>query len=431
MKLLKIVSLIFAVTAPWLSAITMAQVESIDSSGLKTQLWLEDFNDNRNNWDVYSSRKTESKIEGGVYEIRSNIERGTVRYIPRPLTGRDFEIETQIKVMDGQRSCKIGLIFSFKDFNNYNFFMIRYNKYFVGQVLNGEIKYKVNGLALREELVTTLNTLKIKTEFDKCEYYLNGTLLNTLQTPPVMGVNIGFMLDGVADVKVNWLRVLDKDIAKNETEKVIYAKPVLNGICVDQRGYVITCLTPDIMSNHIAVEMTIAGSVKHFKSSLIAKDSIIGLALIKISDSTFTGSPAPAFKIQTSGTVRENQSLYSLQLPLKNSAKKKEAYAVKGTLLSKKGFAANTGFYQLSQNREDLINGSAIFTEDGECLGLYQKQKSDFDGVSYAAKSFYFRNLFDNLPDEIIFDNQNTGRSGSPTSLYGNLSTSIVLIKIY
>jgi hypothetical protein len=431
MNNLKIIVVAVLMLSPCMGFISKAQVESIDSLGLKTSEWVEDFNDNNNKWDVYTSQKTESKIEEGVYFIKSNIERGTVRYIAKPLIGRDFEIETQINVIDGQRSCKIGIIYGFKDYNNYNFFLVRYNKYYIGHVLNGEIRYQVNGLQFRDELIATRNTFKIRTEFDKCEYALNGTVLITLQTPVIVGENIGFMLDGVAKVKVNWLRVVNKNIAKNDREKILFSKPILNGLCLDKRGYFVTTLIPDLLVNNIVIEASIAGVLKHFKARLVVKDSINGLALIKINDSLFSEFPQPNFKINTLPFVQEDQNQYCLQIPLLNSLKLKDCYLVKGKIISKKGFAANSSLYQISQSREDLINGSAIFSDNGECIGLYNKQKSDFDGVTYAVKFFYFKNLLDFLPEEVEFKNPDTIKTASLEDLKSTVQPSLVLIKIY
>ncbi|MES2679634.1 MAG: hypothetical protein V4635_07100 [Bacteroidota bacterium] len=408
-----------------------AQTETIDSLGLKTNQWIEDFNDNNNKWDVYTSQKTESKIEDGVYLIKSNIERGTVRYVAKPIIGRDFEIETQINVIDGQRSCKIGIIYGFKDYNNYNFFLVRYNKYYIGHMLNGEIKYLVNGLQFRDELISTLNTFKIRTEFEKCDYSLNGTLLITLQTPVIVGENTGYLLDGIAKVKVNWLRVVNKNIAKNDREKIIFSKPILNALCLDKRGYFVTTLIPDLIVNNLVVEANIAGELKHFKAKLVAKDSINGLALIRISDSSFSEFPPPNFKLNTLPFVQEDENQYCLQIPLLNSIQLKDCYLVKGKITSKRGFAANTSFYQISQSREDLINGAPIFSDNGECIGLYNKQRSDFDGVTYAVKFFYFKNLLDFLPEEIEFKNPDNLKTGSLEELTRSIKPSLVLIKIY
>jgi hypothetical protein len=419
MKYFKIVVVTFASFA--CHQLLIGQETSIDSSGLKTTEWVEDFNNNRNNWDVYTSRKARSEINKGVYYIKSTIERGTVRYISIPLIGGDFEIETQLKVTYGQRSCRIGLIFGFKDFDNYNFFLVRFNKYYIGHIRDGEVKYLVNGLELREELVSSLNKFKIETDFDKCNYYLNNTLLITLQTPAIVGNNIGFILEGVASLKVNWLRVLNKNIAKNEQEKIIFSKPILNGVFVHKNGYVITNLVPDFLIHNIVVEVAEQRFLKHYKAKLIAKDSINHLALLKINDSLFN----------TYTSLKENQNQFCLQLPLQNSLQIKQSYILKGTLISKKGFASNTSCYQVSQSSDELKDGAPFFTETGELIGLYNQQKSNFDGVTYVVKYFYLKNLLDFLPESIDLPNSNKLSSLSLNEVSEKIKPALVLIKIY
>jgi len=431
MKVSRIFILTALLSSLCIGTTLFAQSERIDSTGLKSKVWLEDFNDNNNNWDVYVSPKTESKIKDGVYSITSKIERGTVRYISIPLTSRDFEIESQIKVIDGQRSSKIGLIFGFKNYDNYNFFVVLFKRYYVGQVLNGEFKYQVNGLPLREEIVSTTNTFKIRTDFDQCYYYLNGTLLNVLQTPVIVGTNLGFILDGLAEIKVNWLRVENKNIGKTEKEKAEFAKPMLNGLCLQRQGYILTTLIPELLKNNIVIETALEGVLKHYKAKLVSKDSINGLALIKVEDSLFTEFQSPSFLIKNFPSISEQQDQFCLQLPLQNSLVKKDHYIIKGKVMAKKGFASNTAMYQLSQDKNDLINGAPIFTEAGECIGLFNKQKSEFDGVCYAVKMFYFKNLLDFLPEEPEFQVKQNVQNLSLDELVTTLSPLVVLIKIY
>jgi hypothetical protein len=429
MRYFKIVVFIYMCFAP--KNLLKGQETSIDSLGLKTTQWLEDFNNNHNNWDVYTSRKTESEINKGVYYIKSHIARGTVRYISIPLTGSDFEIETQLKIVDGQRGCRIGLIFGFKDFDNYNFFLIRFNKYYIGHVRSGEIKYLINGLELREEIVSSLNKFKIETDFDKCNYYLNNVLLVTLQTPAIVGENIGFILEGIAAVKVNWLRITNKNIAKNEQEKIIFSKPILNGLCIHKKGYVITNLVPDLLKHNIIVEVAQQTILKHYKAKLVAKDSINNLALLKINDSLFHLFEDANFKINAYPFLKENQNQFCVQLLLQNSLKLKHAHVIKGTLISKKGFASNTSFYQLSQSSDELIDGAPIFTDTGEWIGLFNQQKSNFDGVTYAVKYFYLKNLLDFLPERIVLPNSNELSSLSLNEIIAKIKPALVLIKIY
>lgn len=114
--------------------------------GRKSRIFEDNFTNNANDWDLYVSDKSSSKIANGVFELTSHTKAGTSRFINATSNAEDITIEATFdlsKLEDGQ---KTGLIFGFKDWNNYNYYLISNSGFYAGFVYEGISAEKVQGM---------------------------------------------------------------------------------------------------------------------------------------------------------------------------------------------------------------------------------------------------------------------------------------------
>src|ERR1700744_1785041 len=105
-----------------------------NEDGQISRIFEEDFNNNNNDWDLYTSDKTSSRINNGSLELISYVNDGTARYISLPSNAQEFTLEAEINLEKLKDGSKTGLIFGFKDWQNYNYFLITASSFYIGLV---------------------------------------------------------------------------------------------------------------------------------------------------------------------------------------------------------------------------------------------------------------------------------------------------------
>ena len=150
-----------------------------DEDGKISKTFEEYFTDNNNDWDLYTSDKTSAKIEKGALTLTSFTKEGAARYINLPsISSEDFIIDASVSIAKLSAFDKAGIIYGFKDWQNYNFFLISSTNFYVGTIYEGVSVIKANGMFSSDIKKNEPNIIKI---MEKNVYKINGSIQYTTE----------------------------------------------------------------------------------------------------------------------------------------------------------------------------------------------------------------------------------------------------------
>ncbi len=173
-----------------------------------------------------------------------------------------------------------------------------------------------------------------------------------------------------------------------------------------KNGYVVT--------NHHVIEgaktITIQGVKGNFNSEytaeVVASDQNNDLAILKITDSSFTGFGTLPYTI-TSNTSDVGEDIFVLGYPL-TSTMGDEIKLTTGVISSKTGFQGDVSMYQISAPIQPGNSGGPLFNKKGNVIGVVSAKHAGAENVGYAIKSTYLRNLIESAVNSTIIPTNNT-----------------------
>lgn len=173
-----------------------------------------------------------------------------------------------------------------------------------------------------------------------------------------------------------------------------------------KNGYIVT-------NYHVidgAKSIKINGVNGNFNSSynamVVGSDKINDLALLKISDSSFTGFESIPYSI-SSNTSDVGEEIFVLGYPL-TSTMGEEIKLTTGIISSKTGFQGDVALYQISAPIQPGNSGGPLFDKKGNVIGIVSAKHEGAENVGYAIKTMYLRNLVESCANSSIIPNANT-----------------------
>lgn len=401
--------------------------------GRKSRIFEDNFANNANDWDLYVSDKSSSKIANGVFELTSHTKAGTSRFINATSNAEDITIEATFdlsKLEDGQ---KTGLIFGFKDWNNYNYYLISNSGFYAGFVYEGISAEKVQGMYAAGLKKKQKNILKLLTTDDKIIFSINGEVEYSCARFTLVGSNIGFSLSGKGTVLVDNLicKEINYSNSSVSVSKSDYdVKATGSGILISENGYIITNEHVIDNANKIQVELTNEGVSKTYSAILVQKDKDNDLAILKINDEAFKPLPKLKYSFKESGAVEVGTSAFTIGFPLALSGMGKEAKYTDGKVSSKTGYNGSLSTFQTSIPVQPGNSGGPVFNNNGELMGLINASVSQTDNVSYAVKLNYIKNLIEAVGETSALPSDKSLQGLTLEEKIKILSTYVTLIKI-
>ncbi|MEI7596572.1 MAG: hypothetical protein WCK02_12545 [Bacteroidota bacterium] len=209
--------------------------------GKVSNIMEDDFNNNVNDWDIYNSDKSSAKIINGDFELSSLTKDGTSRYISLPIESSEFAIEAIIN-FENTKGNKAGIIWGFKDWQNFNYFLVSNQSYYLGTVYEGINSVKADAMYSSEVNLKGENLLKILCMGEKTVLSINGAVQNNINTYRNYGSNIGFSVSGKSSIIVKKLIVKEIDYKNTQTtsNSDMSVKATGTGLMLTQTGYIIT-----------------------------------------------------------------------------------------------------------------------------------------------------------------------------------------------
>ena len=393
--------------------------------------------DNDNNWRLVDKGNYKSEIIAGEgLMMKTQSDNGFAQWINLPIDiSKNFSIETIINFKSGEKNNGYGLIWGFKDWENYYYFYISANGYF-------KVGAKTEGLSL--EFVKwqqtpyinqdyKRNLIKVNKIKDKVYYSINSQIVASEDFYAFRGNNIGFnILSGKKEVFFERLLVR-QDVGENEAQSRFSSsskwKGNGTGFFIDPRGYITTNYHVVDKASELEIDLIQNGQKKSYKAKVISTDKQNDLAVIKIDDPNFKPySKLPySFKTQISDV---GSNVFVLGYPMALSGMGDEVKFTDGKISSKTGFQGNITTYQISVPVQPGNSGGPLFDYDGNIIGVVNAKIMDAENVSYAIKSSYLKNLLDVLPENVEIPNDQDIGAKSLTEKIKLLSDYVVLIKI-
>jgi len=187
-------------------------------------------------------------------------------------------------------------------------------------------------------------------------------------------------------------------------------------------GYIVT--NHHVIENAKTIKVQGVGgnfSVK-YNASVVASDKNNDLALLKISDSRFSGFGAIPYKVNTT-TTEVGEEIFVLGYPL-TSTMGDEIKLTTGVISSKSGFQGDVSLYQISAPVQPGNSGGPLFDSRGNVIGIVSAKHLGAENVGYAIKASYLRNLVESVASTNVLPQ--TNRVTSP-----NLSGKVKAVKNY
>lgn len=191
-------------------------------------IFIEDFLTNNNNWPIEDGEYAKTSIlnDTYVFEYKKD-ESGYHVYYPLYIDmNRDFEIVVTLYQISGHDDRGYGLIWDMIDDSNYYAFDISDNGYY--RVSKSEYGDWYDLIDWTEsDYINTYgskNTLLLKKIGDRCDFYINGKFVNSIDYKPLWGDYIGFDMwlkqkIAIESVKVGYIGekkiILDEDFSDN------------------------------------------------------------------------------------------------------------------------------------------------------------------------------------------------------------------------
>jgi S1-C subfamily serine protease len=405
-----------------------------DEDGRSSRIFEDDFKDNSNDWDLYNSDKTAAALRFGSLELASFTPAGASRYISHPIESNDFAIEAVINLVKLKEGTKAGIIFGFKDWQNYNFFLITGASFYIGTVYEGISATKADGMFSGDVLKNASNNLKIISNGEKFIYSINGVIQYTTDRLRLSGSNIGFAISGKSTVQIEKLIIKEIDFKNSHhaarSEADFDVKATGSGLIISKSGYVLTNYHVIQNSNKIVLQINNGGTISNYEAIVVQKDIDNDLAILQIQDASFKPLESLKYAFRESGGVDVGASVFTIGYPYALSGMGIEAKFTDGKVSSKTGYNNAINTYQTSIPVQPGNSGGPLFDEKGQFLGVINSKVTGADNVSYAIKLNYVKNLIDLLPETIELPKDQTIGSISLEEKIKVLSNYVALIKI-
>lgn len=370
-------------------------------NGDKSLTLTEEFDDNFNDWDLYESDKSLSRISDGSLLLGGKSSEGSSRYVIFPRPGSEnYSIETSIKNVSLKKGY-YGLILGFKDWDNYSFFLISGNYYLAGSVFEGIYVGMSEPLYSSQIDAKQENVLKVLQTDEKAVLTINGNIVNRRElTFP--GNKYGILVGGKGEVSAE--RLVWKSLGESGTMsdgKDQGIKSTGSGFFIHANGYIVTNHHVIDKAKSIQIEVKSGNTSVNYNAKVQMVDKTNDLAILKIEDSKFTPLPIIPYQIKRDGLAEVGSSVFTLGYPLALNGMGKEVKFTDGKVSARTGYEQNINSYQTTVPVQPGNSGGPLFNDQGQLVGVINAIVKNTDNVSYAIKTAYLVNLVELLPENL------------------------------
>lgn len=404
----------------------------IDEDGTKSEIFVEEFEDNFNDWDLYDASKSASEMDDGELWIQSKTEAGASRYISIGKNSDQYILEAIVDSRELQNNQKFGILYDFKDWENYSYFLLAGDYLHVGIIFEGVFVEKADGMYISSAVVKGENKLKLLANGDKIIFSVNGSSQFSADQYSSKGSKVGFALSGIGKMYIEALTYKNLEYAgasnANDIEDA-NVKSTGSGVIVSANGIIVTNHHVIEDAKNLIVEVVSGDSKGNFKAKVLASDPQNDLAVIQITDPEFKPFAILHYDTRLTGTQDVGSTVFTLGYPLALAGMGKEVKFSDGKVSSKTGYNAAINSYQVSVPVQPGNSGGPLFNESGQLVGIINAKIQEGDNVSYAIKISYLLNLIDTMNEPFILPADKSLSEAKLEDKIKVLSNYVVLIK--
>ena len=389
-----------------------------DENGLGALVYNENFRINKEQWERKFQDNISRITEDGNLSLYLNTDNLTSRFNYITLDQKSsFSIESVIQKKSGKGNEGYGLIFGFKDWNNYYQFLIsEYGSYIIlGEFEGVNIKIcqwtKSNAINIGNKR----NLLKVMKFGDEFIFSINGEVVERPKSKDLRGNNIGIIAGGRGEFVLENLIVkefmTDKELEQKRPKNISTSanewKGNGSGFFINEKGYIATNYHVVEEANAIQVEYFQKGVKNIFSAKVIVTDKQNDLAIIQVDDPKFKTLPTIPYVF--SSTIKDvGSEVFALGYPMAQ-VMGDEIKFTDGKISSKTGIEGDITVYQISVPIQPGNSGGPLFDNKGNLVGItssgLNKEYFNSENVNYAIKTTYLKNLIDVMPESIKLPN--------------------------
>lgn len=415
-----------------------------DENGIGAIVYNENFYLNKSNWEAnYEGSKSAVNNDNQLeFNVSSDNIIGRWSYISLDQNS-DYSIESIVQKKNGKDNIGYGILFGFKDLDNYFQFLVSGNGMFMINSMFEGINMEISKWTSSDYINkgSARNQLKVIKIDDTFVFSINGQVVKREESSILRGNNYGMLVGGKGDFILENITV--KEFVSNEeiANRTPKAKTAIEsewkgngtGFFIDKNGYIATNYHVVENAKEIEVEYIRNGVKQTFSAEVIQSDKQNDISIIKIKSNSFQPfSNIPYnFKTQISDV---GSNVFALGYPMALSLMGTEIKFTDGKISSKTGMQGDITTYQISVPIQPGNSGGPLFDYDGNLVGItssgVNRELDITENVNYAIKTSYLRNLVDVLPYQLTMPNDKAILSKTLTEKIKVLSDYVVLIKI-
>lgn len=400
-----------------------------EEDGGFSQVFFDDFINNSSDWAVYTTDMSDAKIEDGGLIIESKSDRGSARFLSFG-SASNYSFEMKINGENSSSKAKRGMIYGFKDWENYSYFLIKGSSVYVGSVFEGVNNYNIEGMFDDNVSEEGDNDLKLISMGGRDVFSINGKVVYKRDKLKLLGTYFGFVVAGKGTIKVDEVKHKGYESTFNSSnDEDLDVKASGSGVVLSSSGYILTNNHVIEDAKELLVEIHKGGAKKSYKAKLIQTDAVNDLAILKIEDPSFTNTAKVKYSL-SANTLDVGTSVFTLGFPLALSGLGNEVKFVDGKISSKTGYENALNSYQTSIPVQPGNSGGPVFNNKGELVGVVNAKINGADNVSYVVKMNYIKPLIEVLPETISFPTSSSLSSLSTEAQVKSLKELVVLIKV-
>ena len=178
----------------------------------KQTVFFDEFDDNRNNWDL-GSLYLQEKIQDGEFHCETLTTHPYTKRRPVSINNSEnYEIEVRMRFVSvkGSKMSMTGLTFG-RDLrgNEYNFFFSSEKSIKVSKYDRGRTQELIPMKYVKNLSRYSFNTLMIRKISDRWYFFVNEEMVAEMNSKPLFGNEFGFTVGGNMRVEVDYIRVAE------------------------------------------------------------------------------------------------------------------------------------------------------------------------------------------------------------------------------
>lgn len=415
-----------------------------DENGLGALVYNENFSANKEHWEsITEGSSSQITIDGQVslYLMNDNINSIRYNYVTLDQNS-SYSIESIIQKKTGDGDEGYGIVFGFKDWNNYYKFLISELGYYI---ILGEFE-GVNIKICEWTKSNVINTgnkrnlLKVMKFEDEFIFSINGEVVERPKSKDLRGNNVGiyasgrgqYILENIIVKEFLTLEELEKKKPGNTSDNTTEWKGNGSGFFIHEKGYIATNYHVIEEATEIQITYFQNGDKKTYPAEIVVTDKQNDLAIIRIIDSAFQSLPKIPYYFN-SNIKDVGTEVFALGYPMAH-VMGNEIKFTDGKISSKTGIEGDITVYQISVPIQPGNSGGPLFDSEGNLVGItsaaLNRDYFNSENVNYAIKASYLKNLIDVMPESISLPNDNTIYSKSLTEKIKVLSDFTPIIRI-